>query len=135
MAEIELKPENGETKRPNPLFSFLSNLPLFNLLPLNREKENSEVVVSEKTTKIVDEEPEAEETKQVIVKFPDTPPAVPPLKLEAEESEQETNPVVLWQVYAIGGFFVLRWLWARWNERRAKKRSSDDEPRPRPGDD
>lgn len=32
------------------------------------------------------------------------------------------------QVYAIGGFFVLRWAWARWNERRGKKRPSDDDP-------
>ncbi|KAL0403577.1 UNVERIFIED_CONTAM: hypothetical protein Sradi_1998500 [Sesamum radiatum] len=55
----------------------------------------------------------------------------PPLKLEAEaeEGERNTNPVLLWQVYAIGGFFILRWAWTRWNERKGQKKS-DDEPPP-----
>jgi hypothetical protein len=31
-------------------------------------------------------------------------------------------------VYALGGFIVLKWIWARWQERneRDKKASSDD---------
>lgn len=55
---------------------------------------------------------------------------IPPLKLEAEELEQDTNPVVLWQVYTIGGFFILKWAWARWNERRANKKSTTEDPPP-----
>ncbi|KAK9283166.1 hypothetical protein L1049_011398 [Liquidambar formosana] len=33
-------------------------------------------------------------------------------------------------VYALGGFIILRWVWARWRERRPKNESSDEEPPP-----
>ncbi|KAK2971306.1 hypothetical protein RJ640_001332 [Escallonia rubra] len=55
---------------------------------------------------------------------------VPPLKLEAENEGRETNPALLWQVYAVGGFFILRWVWARWNERRATRRPPNENPAP-----
>ncbi|KAG5400565.1 hypothetical protein IGI04_015172 [Brassica rapa subsp. trilocularis] len=49
-----------------------------------------------------------------------------PLKFEAEGSSGRTsNSFVLWQVYALGGFLVLKWACARWNERKettAKRR-------------
>ncbi|XVF75694.1 hypothetical protein PTKIN_Ptkin13bG0207300 [Pterospermum kingtungense] len=58
----------------------------------------------------------------------------PPLEFEAEEGVGRTsNPIVLWQVYAIGGFFLVKWIWARWKERKdmgAKKESSDDDQPP-----
>ncbi|XWS75259.1 hypothetical protein CRYUN_Cryun01aG0070700 [Craigia yunnanensis] len=58
----------------------------------------------------------------------------PPLEFEAEECVGRTsNPIVLWQVYAIGGFFLLKWIWARWKERKemgSKKESDDDEQPP-----
>ncbi|PWA42782.1 hypothetical protein CTI12_AA541500 [Artemisia annua] len=31
-------------------------------------------------------------------------------------------------VYAVGGFFVLKWAWGRWNERRERKKSSNEDP-------
>ncbi|XP_022743231.1 uncharacterized protein LOC111294250 [Durio zibethinus] len=58
----------------------------------------------------------------------------PPLEFEAEECVgRSSNPIVLWQVYAIGGFFLAKWIWARWKERKdmgAKKESSDNEQAP-----
>ncbi|KAF3570386.1 hypothetical protein F2Q69_00061551 [Brassica cretica] len=63
-----------------------------------------------------------------------------PLKLEAEPSSGSTsNSLVIWQVYALGGFLVLKWAWARWNERNAtsdKKEDDDaDDQAPHPEDD
>ncbi|XP_059628404.1 uncharacterized protein LOC132271136 [Cornus florida] len=137
MAEIEPKREpsamasgDQEPKKPNPFFSLFQKPPFSDFFPFKREatEKKSEASVSEKPATTVVEK--AEESKRVAVKFPDTRPEIPPLKLEAEEGEQNTNPVVLWQVYAVGGFFILKWLWARWNERRINKRSSDEEPSP-----
>ncbi|KAK4359699.1 hypothetical protein RND71_021928 [Anisodus tanguticus] len=69
------------------------------------------------------------EEKTDVVKFPKQ--ELPSLKLESDGiNEPNTNPVVLWQVYAIGGFFVLRWAWSRWNERRGNKKPSDEEAPP-----
>ncbi|XP_039041954.1 uncharacterized protein LOC120180732 [Hibiscus syriacus] len=55
----------------------------------------------------------------------------PPLEFEAEERLGRTsNPIVLWQVYAIGGIFLLKWIWARWKEKKemgSKKESPDED--------
>ncbi|CAF2268588.1 unnamed protein product [Brassica rapa] len=61
------------------------------------------------------------------VSFPYNPAKnMEPLKFEAEGSSGRTsNSFVLWQVYALGGFLVLKWACARWNERKettAKRR-------------
>lgn len=40
--------------------------------------------------------------------------------------------LAFFQVYALGGFLVLRWIWARWKERRPKDESSGE---PSAGDD
>ncbi|KAI6669247.1 hypothetical protein NL676_004132 [Syzygium grande] len=65
--------------------------------------------------------------KPDVVRFPhksSEPP--PPLKLEVEEEPGKTsNPVILWQVYALGGFLILKWVWGRWQERKARKGSDD----------
>ncbi|KAL4182416.1 hypothetical protein AMTRI_Chr11g93250 [Amborella trichopoda] len=46
------------------------------------------------------------------------------VKLQAEDSA--TSPKNMWQVYALGGFMVLRWIWARWKERKARGGSSEE---------
>nr|GEX24865.1 hypothetical protein CTI12_AA210430 [Tanacetum cinerariifolium] len=69
--------------------------------------------------------------KTTTVTFPDgrsKSSAATPLKLESEDADRETNPLVLWQVYAVGGFFVLKWAWGRWNERRERKKPSNEDP-------
>ncbi|KAK2634170.1 hypothetical protein Ddye_028962 [Dipteronia dyeriana] len=81
--------------------------------------------------------------KPNLARFPDSVgPRLPSsLDFQAEEPAGSTsNHIVLWQVYALGGFLVLRWVWARWKERKgrdAKNDSSDDnnEPPTPPGDD
>ncbi|XP_031500877.1 uncharacterized protein LOC116264673 [Nymphaea colorata] len=52
----------------------------------------------------------------------------PPLKLETEESAEGVNPSNMWQVYALGGFMILRWIWARWRERKDKGGSVGGNP-------
>ncbi|KAL0755854.1 hypothetical protein YC2023_102047 [Brassica napus] len=83
------------------------------------------------------------ETQNSTVSFPYNPPkSTEPLKLEAEPSSGSTsNSLVIWQVYALGGFLVLKWAWARWNERNQtsdKKEDDDadgDDQAPHPEDD
>ncbi|KAE8701521.1 putative Aspartate/glutamate/uridylate kinase family protein [Hibiscus syriacus] len=62
-----------------------------------------------------------------------------PLEFEAEECLGRTsNPIVLWQVYAIGGIFLVKWIWARWKERKemgSKKESPDEDEQPPAVDD
>ncbi|CAI0442473.1 unnamed protein product [Linum tenue] len=73
---------------------------------------------------------DSEITKPVLVRVPNARPAVSPMEVQVSENTKKThNPVIIWQVYALGGFIVLQWVWARWNERkeRAKKRSSAEE--------
>ncbi|XP_030550542.1 uncharacterized protein LOC115755327 [Rhodamnia argentea] len=72
-------------------------------------------------------EGESRSEKPDVVSFPPKPlESPPPLKLEVEEESGKTsNPVILWQVYAIGGFLILRWVWGRWQERKARKGSDD----------
>ncbi|XP_021890639.1 uncharacterized protein LOC110809191 [Carica papaya] len=126
---------DARTTSPKPLFSFFpkidfKTLPFFNLLPnpdakLKEEKQPKAPIAG-------DGEGESGKTSVGRVSFPNVAPKVPePLGLEAEESAGRTsNPVVLWQVYALGGFLILRWVWARWterNERDAKKESPDDD--------
>ncbi|CAL1386925.1 unnamed protein product [Linum trigynum] len=75
-----------------------------------------------------DRTPPADGDKPDAVKFADRkpPPTNSPLHLEVDET---SHPLLNYSVYALGGFIVLQWVWARWNERkeRAKKRSSAEE--------
>ncbi|KAL7184806.1 hypothetical protein ACSBR2_026863 [Camellia fascicularis] len=141
MAEREEKVESteivvssdGEVRRnsnPNPIFSFFQKLQLFIFPPpLKRDdsKSKSVVVSSEQPMSTIGDESVKEEVKPVAVKVPNPCPDMPSLKLQADECDQNTNPIVLWQVYAIGGFFILRWALARWKERMAKKKLADEE--------
>ncbi|KAL6570546.1 hypothetical protein OROGR_000096 [Orobanche gracilis] len=72
-----------------------------------------------------------DDSKPDYVKFPR--PNLDPIKLESEAdiAGQTTNPLILWQVYALGGFLVVRWAWMRWNERKGQKKPGNDSS---PGD-
>lgn len=76
-----------------------------------------------------------ESTRQgpIAVSFPRTHPQLPPLKLEVEDGREGMEPRNMWQVYAFGGFLIVRWLWARWQERKARRKGegedSDGHPR------
>ncbi|KAH7839958.1 hypothetical protein Vadar_010681 [Vaccinium darrowii] len=125
----EIAIRDGEERRnnPNPILCFLSKFQFFNFPPQKRDAAKSDAV-NQKPGKSGEYAEEGE--KAVVVKVPNAKTDLPSLKLEGEECERNTNPIVLWQVYAIGGFFVLSWALARWKEKRAKKKSSDDEPSP-----
>ncbi|KAK9911760.1 hypothetical protein M0R45_035651 [Rubus argutus] len=60
--------------------------------------------------------------------FPKAEPVVPTVAVETEEPMTRTsNPIIVWQVYALGGFLVLKWIWARWQERRDEKEDENDD--------
>ncbi|MCD7468919.1 hypothetical protein HAX54_007473 [Datura stramonium] len=115
--------DDQQSKPTNPLISFISSvLQLFKPPPPSKKIEPAATSDPKPTASGEEEE------KPAVVKFPRQD--LPSLKLESEGAEPNTNPVVLWQVYAIGGFFVLRWAWSRWKERRGNKKPSDEEPPP-----
>ncbi|CAN1318920.1 hypothetical protein LINPERPRIM_LOCUS31020 [Linum perenne] len=87
--------------------------------PLHRiSLPRNHIVASDNRTVSSDDRPDA-------VKFTERKPAQePPLQLEVDQPSQAL--VTYSVVYAMGGFLILKWVWARWNERkeRAKKGSS-----------
>ncbi|XP_042513510.1 uncharacterized protein LOC122088343 [Macadamia integrifolia] len=122
MAEDDQKTVTSKaagTNRGHPL-AFLSNFGI----KFPPWKEESKTITKEPR---VDKEVR-EAKKPDMVRFPDSQRDIPPLKLEVEESEKGTDPRILWQVYALGGFFILKWILARWNERRPKDDSSGEPP-------
>ncbi|KAI9118747.1 hypothetical protein K1719_010192 [Acacia pycnantha] len=111
---------------------------------------NKEIVIKEEDPKASGKESErrtaatvgdegtgSDSAKPSFVRFPKTQLVVPPpLETEVEESSKTSNPVILWQVYALGAILVSRWIWARWTERRPKGRKPNDEdPQNRPSSD
>ncbi|XP_024030392.1 uncharacterized protein LOC21399850 [Morus notabilis] len=69
-----------------------------------------------------------ESRKVDFVRIPKAQVAVPPpVAVENEEANKTSNPIILWQVYALGGFMVMRWIWARWNERKGRKENSSED--------
>ncbi|KAL2324908.1 hypothetical protein Fmac_023966 [Flemingia macrophylla] len=77
--------------------------------------------------------PEHEPPKPIVVRFPKSQGAVvqssSSLQVESEHSSvaKTSNPFLLWQVYAIGAVMISTWIWARWNERKGRGGSSNDE--------
>ncbi|XP_022765537.1 uncharacterized protein LOC111310382 isoform X2 [Durio zibethinus] len=129
---IEIETKEEKPKFPKSLFL------LFPKLPFNRKRSVEAVIEKKPNEKQLGDEMKKSK-KADVVKLSETRPAAPsPLKLEAQQSERNSNPTILWQVYAIGGFFLLKWIWARWKERKemgAKMESSDDEGEQPPADD
>ncbi|XP_068344629.1 uncharacterized protein [Pyrus communis] len=122
--EIVIK-EDGP-KGPKNLFSLFPKCKLqFPFL-----KQEPEGVVVADVPRKADEGTESNIQKPVVVSFPkEQVAAPPPVAVEFEEPITKTsNPIIFWQLSALGGYLVLRWIWARWQERRDKKDgSSDDE--------
>ncbi|XP_022993210.1 uncharacterized protein LOC111489298 [Cucurbita maxima] len=113
-----------EEESPKFPFTWFSFLPKFDLrlpLPINGGKKPPATVM--------DEGPKDDEDAQKpeFVRFPKANLAVPSVEVEADVSGKTSNPAVIWQVYALGGFLILSWAWARWKERRPKRRSDDDD--------
>ncbi|CAN8254689.1 unnamed protein product [Cochlearia groenlandica] len=128
MAESEERSSSSSSPPQLTLPPFVTNLfpflkPKSPALVNNGTKPKQDVSVVEKeTTKYSTNES---------VSFPYNPTTkeAETLKVEAEVSSGRTsNSLVLWQVYALGGFLVLKWAWARWNERNETGGKKDDEP-------
>ncbi|CAL5209104.1 unnamed protein product [Lathyrus oleraceus] len=69
-----------------------------------------------------------------VATFPKTEQSavVVPAPLQAQPDSQvlsakTSDPFKLYQIYAVGAFLVSSWIWARWNERKARGRSPNDE--------
>ncbi|KAI5344291.1 hypothetical protein PRUPE_2G091100 [Prunus persica] len=137
MAEnTEIVSKEEDPKGPKNLFSLF---PKFKLqFPFLKQEPKAGVAVEDEPMKAVagDEGLESKTQKPDTVRFPKAQLVVPPpVAVENEEPSTKTsNPIILWQVYAIGGFLVLRWIWARWNERRDRKEGSSDDERSSPDD-
>ncbi|KAM1262957.1 hypothetical protein ACFX13_028685 [Malus domestica] len=123
--EIVIK-EDGP-KGPKNLFSLF---PKFKLQFPFLKQEPEGVVVADEPRK-ADEGTESNIQKPVVVSFPKAQVAAPPpVAVEYEEPVTKTsNPIIFWQLSALGGYLVLRWIWARWQERRDKKDGSSDDER------
>ncbi|KAM1175629.1 hypothetical protein ACFX19_028604 [Malus domestica] len=123
--EIVIK-EDGP-KGPKNLFSLF---PKFKLQFPFLKQEPEGVVVADEPRK-EDEGTESNIQKPVVVSFPKAQVAAPPpVAVEYEEPITKTsNPIIFWQLSALGGYLVLRWIWARWQERRDKKDGSSDDER------
>ncbi|CAI9766214.1 unnamed protein product [Fraxinus pennsylvanica] len=132
LAKNSSQQEEDSHTQDNPVLSFVSNI--LQLFKPPAAKKSGIVInnVSEsdpsKIGASVNETVVEDENKPTVVKFPRQTLAPLKLEAEAEGGEQNTNPVILWQVYAIGGFFILQWAWKRWNERKGDKKSSDEPP-------
>uniref|UniRef100_A0A7N0V5I1 Uncharacterized protein n=1 Tax=Kalanchoe fedtschenkoi TaxID=63787 RepID=A0A7N0V5I1_KALFE len=122
MPETNSALEQSE-KPPNPFVSLLHSLRLPFPIPFpppaksdprNPADTPAETAVSNKTD---------------VVRFCDPKPAIPPpLKIESEESAQ--SAAVVWQVYALGGYLLARWIWGKWKEKHNKDQPSDENPPP-----
>ncbi|KAI4385759.1 hypothetical protein MLD38_003752 [Melastoma candidum] len=122
--------DGGATSDNNPL-AFLQNFRF--PFPNFQKKKEPEKVIGE-VVRVIDEE-EVEKSPG-LVRFTRRKeienPTSTQLKVEVEEDQsgKTSNPLVLWQVYALGGFLILRWVWGRWQERKARKGSDDQDPDP-----
>ncbi|XP_074311119.1 uncharacterized protein LOC141646992 [Silene latifolia] len=135
MAETSSTTKQSENQPNNP-FVFLCNIPKFLLNALmnftNNKQQNAENIESVKN---VEEEetvvPLSNFTTPDVVRFPLVKHDVPPIKIEGDDIKDDTNPIILWQVYALGGYIILKWAWGKWQERQAKaKEDSPDEDDP-----
>ncbi|CAN0826160.1 hypothetical protein LINGRAPRIM_LOCUS2184 [Linum grandiflorum] len=89
--------------------------------PLHRKPQPSHRIVASDDRTVSS----SSDGKPDALKFTERKPSpAPPLRLEVDEP---SNPLITYSVvYAMGGFIIVKWVWARWNERkeRAKKGSS-----------
>ncbi|CAA7019230.1 unnamed protein product [Microthlaspi erraticum] len=127
MAEADERPQ-GSDSPPLKLPDFVTNI--FSFL----QPKAPPAVIDAGVPKPTGEKDRQNSTVET-VSFPYNPPTnTEPLKVEAEVSSSKTsNNLVIWQVYALGGFLVLKWAWARWNERNErsnKKDATDDDDQP-----
>ncbi|XP_010243285.1 PREDICTED: uncharacterized protein LOC104587387 [Nelumbo nucifera] len=113
---VTIKEEDKQKAR-GPWFS---TFPAFRIIFPPSKQETNVVSVA---TDIVEE---SKAQKPDFVRFPDVRTEYPPLKLEDDEVVQESSSRNMWQVYALGGFMILRWIWARWKERRDKDDTSGE---------
>ncbi|PWA93169.1 hypothetical protein CTI12_AA073830 [Artemisia annua] len=125
--------ENPENSSPNnPFSSIISKFTdVFN----NFKFPPPPVLVKSDAVKVT---ADVADEKPVSVRYPlddSSTVDVAPVKVESEpvgDHVTTTNPALMWQVYAIGGFFLLKWAVARWKEQRAKKKPSDEDSPPPP---
>ncbi|KAJ9553739.1 hypothetical protein OSB04_017784 [Centaurea solstitialis] len=133
VSTLSTNPEDESTRPPNPFVSIISKFTeVFNSRFPPPASEKKDVVVKvEKERKVAGGEVVVvEESKPVTVRFPEAPTTTVAPPLKEEVVERDRKPVVLWQVYAIGGFFILKWALGRWKEHRANKKPSDQDSPP-----
>ncbi|KAL2944336.1 Undecaprenyl-diphosphatase [Bienertia sinuspersici] len=127
---------NSENPPNNPFF-FLSLIPKFLLKPFDNN--NNDKIEYGKSVKSVDKQEISDTNTKTpdAVKLPRKQVEIPSVKLDSEDVQEDTNPLILWQVYALGGFILLKWAWGKWQERKGKAKNDstgeDQPPPPAPG--
>ncbi|KAL1542336.1 hypothetical protein AAHA92_26445 [Salvia divinorum] len=116
----------------NPFIVFFTNLISSIKLPFPPKKNGAKsehAVEAAEPLKLSPPPAADDENKPGFVMFPRQ--NLEQIKLEGEPdvAGRQTNPLLLWQVYALGGILVARWAWMRWNERKGQKKP-DDSPSP-----
>ncbi|KAJ9175372.1 hypothetical protein P3X46_013935 [Hevea brasiliensis] len=115
--------EEAEASKSN-LFSVFPNIELKKFPPVfNIDPRADDEVAPGKKEKTSAQKPE-------VVRLADLKTVIPPpLKLQYDESGMLSQPLIVFPIYVLGGFVILKWVWARWKERteRGKKASSDDD--------
>jgi len=93
-------PEPPSQEPPNnPFLSLISKfLPKPQEVKTEPEPKADSVNTEESVNRADGEEDCRSNSKPEVVRFPVQKPDVPPLKVENEEAEKDTNPIVLWQV-------------------------------------
>lgn len=89
----------SESPSPNNPFAFLSLIPKFFSQAFGNKNTSNDNEKSEKRGDGI----EASGTKtktQDVVRFRKSQSEVPPLKVENEDAEKDTNPIILWQVFS-----------------------------------
>ncbi|GAB2276849.1 hypothetical protein Dimus_011561 [Dionaea muscipula] len=110
-AEAKYRLSMSKSSNSMPLFSIFSNIPLKLPFSKKQQKPDEDAIVAVSKFSAADELAAA---KPLSVTFPRTSSQGAPLDLKLTDNESEDQGSSPHLVYALGGFLMLRWAWAKW---------------------
>ncbi|KAK2403920.1 hypothetical protein P8452_09777 [Trifolium repens] len=111
-----------------PNFNFNFQIPQFPFPPKHHRHDDGGDDKNKETPKL---QSEGAQHGPNVVTFPKSQQVVvvPSPESDGQNKTKTTNPVIIYQAYAIGAYFLARWIWARWDEKKGRGGSPDDENR------